>query len=513
MTAPTADSAPHVGPRTAVLLGAGASVDAGLPTTVTFARELVDAVRDSFGAMSPLTQTLNFIYGAMLNHRTEQGGDPFAAVNVETMISAIRLLRDRDTHEAAPFIQGWKANVSKHRLAHVTAPGEVLLTAVRSDNPDFISRSVVGEAVEAIVRDVVGDPWNSDLYQRLEEAIRTRVREILLRAGAVGYLAPLIDLARTQVGGVDVATLNYDLTVETCAAQNGIDADRGADDLPLGAPSGFDPHSLLRLYKIHGSIDLREELRTGGATRAARVIRDTSTDEFAPSIVIGDRDKLGSGGRTLALLVMFAHALQDATKLVVVGYSFADPHINDIITDWLAGDPKRTLVAVDPSWPMTTTWSTDFRAYLTQELSTGGLSRIHIIRDSTANVLERALSIDVPLQPDPRFDVNVTWEGLTATLAIRNPGAAVEEFSLSPGFRGIRPRVVSMTRTDAEESPTTHDEWMVPVLKTGDIAVVQLAYDTSGRFAPIRLDGHDDLKHLQIDIYLEDCAVRLDGPA
>lgn len=513
MTTRAADSAPHVGPRTAVLLGAGASVDAGLPTTVTFARELVDSVRDTFGVMSPLTQTLNFIYGAMLNHRTEQGGDPFAAVNVETMISAIRLLRDRETHEAAPFIQGWKANVGKHRLENVTAPGEVLLTAVRSDNPDFISGSIVGEAVETIVRDIVGDPWNSDLYQRLEEAIRTQVREILLRARDVSYLTPLIDLACTQVGGVDIATLNYDLTVETCAAENGVDADRGADDMPLGAPAGFDTHSLLRLYKIHGSIDLREEPRTASATKAARVTRDASSDKFAPSIVIGDRDKLGSGGRTLALLVSFAQALQDATKLVVVGYSFADPHINAMVTDWLAGDPDRTLVAVDPSWPTTRTPSMDFRAYLTYELSTGGSSRIHVIRGTTANALQHALSIEVPRQPDPRFDVTVTWEGLNATLAIRNPGAAVDEFSLSPGFRGVRPRVVNITRTDAEESLTTHDEWVVPILATGDTVVAQLTYDTSGSLAPIRVDGHDDLKHLQVDIYLEEGGVRLDGPA
>lgn len=491
-------------PRTAVLLGAGASVDAGLPTTVTFARELVTAVRDSFGAPSPITQTLNFIYGAMLNHRTEQGGDPFAAVNMETMISAIRLLRERDSHEVAPFIRGWKPQVGRYQEDYRSNPGDILVRAIRSDDSVEMSGSVVLDTLVNLVHDVVGDVANSGLYEQLEQALRAAVRDRLLRTTDVTYLTPLIDFASAQPGGLDVPTLNYDLTVESCASANGIIADRGEYTMSLGTPTGFDPSAPLRLYKIHGSIDLREDVKTRTGTRRPRIIRDETTAEFAPSIVIGDRDKLGSGGRTLALLAAFAHALHDTTRLVIVGYSFADSHINDLITDWLSRDLTRTLTVLDPSWPSPRPSGYGFRTWLTEELTETPRSRIHVIRDTTAQALGRALTESPLPQPNPRFAVTVTWDELTATLCITNPGEAVEDFDIAPSFRGNRPEAMTVEHSDATMSRTVHNEWTVPLFATGDVLEVRATFDSREHLAPFRLDGHDSTRRLQMEIRIDD---------
>jgi hypothetical protein len=78
------------------------------------------------------------------------------------------------------------------------------------------------------------------------------------------------------------------------------------------------------------------------------VVRVSSSGDFAPRIIIGDRDKLGGGGATLALLVGFAQALEKADRLVIVGYSFRDDHVSTLIYEWLDVDTSRTLTVLDP---------------------------------------------------------------------------------------------------------------------------------------------------------------------
>lgn len=91
--------------RTIVLLGAGASRDAGLPLTSQLAEMLVARFNRQSPRL-PFVQALNFVYSAMIGHQGEDGSDPLRAVNIETLISAVRLLQQRESHEVAPFRLG-----------------------------------------------------------------------------------------------------------------------------------------------------------------------------------------------------------------------------------------------------------------------------------------------------------------------------------------------------------------------------------------------------------------------
>ncbi|WP_404435899.1 SIR2 family protein [Microbacterium aerolatum] len=477
-------------PRTAVLLGAGASVDAGLPTTFTFARQLVEDITATLGRDRTIVKTLNFVYGAMVNHRTERGGDPFDAVNVETMISAIRLLRDRGTHEVAPFIQDWKPGVGRYASSSRGVQGAALIKALESDR-----RFSPGREVEAAVRAIIADsdaPSNGDLYDELERLIRTRARRLLLQHGDVSYLAPLIELGTTQPGGLDVATLNYDLTVEACARSLGVALSRGPERMGLGTAWEFDPGAAIRLHKIHGSIDLHAHDSVRSLTRKAYVVVDTSNDDFPPDIVIGDRDKLGSGGRTLALLVAFASALQKASKLVVVGYAFADPHVNDIILDWLHTDESRTLTVLDPSWPHSHSYREGIRAELTSELDDLTSPRIHVVRATTAEALHRALHEDPPAVPDPRLQVEVSWEGAVATVTFTNHGEAIEGFGVGPGgYSTPHPNALSIEREDAIPDRMVYRQQSVPVFAHGESLNVTVSWDNRPVEAALRTFGNE----------------------
>jgi hypothetical protein len=49
----------------------------------------------------------------------------------------------------------------------------------------------------------------------------------------------------------------------------------------------------------------------------------------------------------LQLFEEFRRELFDSDQLVVVGYSFGDPHVNAVISSWLSTDSRRTLQVYD----------------------------------------------------------------------------------------------------------------------------------------------------------------------
>lgn len=96
-------------PRIALILGAGASGDAGLKLTSDLARIVVAGVEGQGPTPSPAVQALNFVYSQMIGYQGEDGNNPLTAVNIETLVSALRLLASRSSHEVAPFVSAWKA--------------------------------------------------------------------------------------------------------------------------------------------------------------------------------------------------------------------------------------------------------------------------------------------------------------------------------------------------------------------------------------------------------------------
>lgn len=104
--------------RVIVLLGAGASVDAGLPLTSQLAARLVDAANSgrSRRPPTPMVQALNFTYGALVGHHAESGRNPLEAVNIERLNLALLLLQhsgcDRDVRQ-----------VIENVVRDVTSPG------------------------------------------------------------------------------------------------------------------------------------------------------------------------------------------------------------------------------------------------------------------------------------------------------------------------------------------------------------------------------------------------------
>lgn len=92
--------------RVVYLLGAGASVPAGLPTAMGLTDRAVQAANALGGFdLYQHGRSLNFVLAAMRLHdvRTNEGDYPPAGI--ERLVSAVELLAHRSDLEVAPFVQ------------------------------------------------------------------------------------------------------------------------------------------------------------------------------------------------------------------------------------------------------------------------------------------------------------------------------------------------------------------------------------------------------------------------
>lgn len=400
--------------RTTVLLGAGASRDAGLPLTEALAQELVKEMDDELAkrdewrrpAFEPLVQALRFVYGAMVGHATELGESPLKAVNVERLISAVRLLRDRRTHEAAPFVAGWKASIEEVDEHPISIADRTFARHFVYGEQGMRTDGVVAD-IATIARNATA-PGDGTTFHSLETELLTRTCRLLGRPQTVDYLRPLIEFAREQPGGLDITTLNYDTTIEMAAKKFGISADTGIDRWVPGRPLQFHTRSQhINLLKVHGSVDWRRGFRDDREANSPDPFKApdylSGIDPFRnddPVMVLGDREKLETDGPTLELMRAFEAALARAAHLVVIGYSFSDRHINTVVQNWIRHDEKRTITILDPGWVAAAPgWERRlFPRQLREALQASAATplnlasgRVLAVRETAADGLERAL--------------------------------------------------------------------------------------------------------------------------
>lgn len=346
----------HV-PRVAVLLGAGASVDAGLPLTNQLAAQILDELNSSpmpvrGGPVGDVTPVINFVYGRIVAHNADVGANPRQSVNIERLISSLRFLRSRDQHEASLFVSRWNTGNDVVREVELSASGWRLADAVRKVDQGPQSEQQLLDAVVEVARAAVNRP-STYVFELAEKEVRKRVSKILSQIDDVSYLNPLFDVAKTQDRGLDIITLNYDLVVETAAQSVGVSVDRGLSSWRPGSRIEFSrERGQVNLYKVHGSIDWRGDFvgNSNFAYPPPLLYAEDGNPQGDPWIVIGDREKLGTDGPTLELFSCARQALADADHLVVIGYSYSDDHVNGMIRNWLLASDDRWLTSVDPTY-------------------------------------------------------------------------------------------------------------------------------------------------------------------
>lgn len=343
-----------------MLLGAGASVDAGLPISIALTQsvaEKIDARR--FGGNPPST-ALNAAVGAIVAYDSARGASAFGGVDIERLFSAIQMLATRDELEVSPFIGAWNGSV-------ITANGDGSLPpfwgrdfARAIDGRDSFGTKAERLVVQAIksMSDVSDD---GAVYAKLQDEMMAALVQILQvpEGSQAAYLRPLFELGSPA----RIATLNYDDAVELCAAESGVSLDTGIGGWKGGFDWDWSADAEVRLLKLHGSIDwmlsaprsLTANTDFGNADRPQSVtVREDFSGRFSVGsvgIIFGQRGKLRSEGPFLGMLQEFGTWLQETDDLVVIGYSFRDDHINVAVRDWLWSKPAGRVWIIDPTFP------------------------------------------------------------------------------------------------------------------------------------------------------------------
>jgi SIR2-like domain len=392
--------------RELVLLGAGASVEAGVPAAMKATARLVSVFQEK----RPWDAgTLHFVCGALIAYDAANGASPFEELDVERVVSAIRLLADRRSLEVSPFVWAWHPNVEEldldykeptmalDALVDLLVPDPSIGAYLPSDrdpgwdiSPQEVEekRSRIRLLMPSVVQDKSSD--GEGYSELLSAVIRELCSLMVVVPGSERYLLPLARAGR-RPGGLTVATLNYDRALEQACGVEGVSVHTGIAEWDATRRWGW-PQEGLRLLKLHGSIDWRWDPTPGGGGHMGQlrtIQADSVMDTGPPALIFGGREKLVAEGPFLSLLREFEAFLRDTDRLVIVGYSFRDAHVNEAIRHWTGQSATRTIAIIDPYWPETLA-EDSFREELLSSLNAPDLPpRVEVRRETASAALQQ----------------------------------------------------------------------------------------------------------------------------
>jgi hypothetical protein len=167
-----------------LLLGAGASIEAGVPGAYAMTQRIIEAVEaDPFHRRH--AHLLRFVVGGLLFQRGVRGEDPFGGVNVEDLFSAIQLLGSRQDLEAAPFVGSWHPMVEEFdRTQPERTDARPLQRRLREGVAEALLRALPSQAPMSDGRDV--DKALDQRLKKVMESIEKKRSAALTSSESVG---------------------------------------------------------------------------------------------------------------------------------------------------------------------------------------------------------------------------------------------------------------------------------------------------------------------------------------
>lgn len=193
----------------------------------------------------------------------------------------------------------------------------------------------------------------TDIWTSIENKIKTKCYNDWLNHNSLEYLKPLENLLKEYSAGdnkIDIFTLNNDLVLEKFfEKENSIYTGfvsnkwvgyerKNIDDNTYNA-------SRINYYKLHGSIDW---VRLTDGTILNGSISDSENVEINPFLIFGHGTKIYTIDPFFSLLNYFKEALQDKIYYFIIGYSFFDPHINNLFFNALSLAQNKFMIIVNP---------------------------------------------------------------------------------------------------------------------------------------------------------------------
>lgn len=339
-----------------VLLGAGASVDAGIPASTKMTERITEEITSPRNQYLGVAHALNYAVGALIAHKAARGGNPYEGIDIEQLFSAVQMLGDRESLEIAPFVT-WSP------VLQTIGPEKRIPSFFNEDFANYLTGKGFQKPaalIQELVTSMIQIDDSERVFRELEvEMLGTLTQLLSVEATDLDYLSPLLPDGDDVIR---IATLNYDRSIETLAAAKGVSLDTGISGWRGGHDWTWEESARVRLLKLHGSIDwtLTSADGIGGLEQSMIQISGSPPDDATrfrgkPGVVFGTRGKVRAEGPFLAMLQAFDEMLREVNRVVIVGYSFRDEHINVALSRWMNSAPQRALTVVDPKFMNTAT--------------------------------------------------------------------------------------------------------------------------------------------------------------
>jgi len=284
-----------------IILGAGASADAGVPTLKKMQEDVERFILEDTDWK--IFCNLYYLIKASYEYSYQIQGKQ-ANFNLEVLLNILNELSKKEEHPLYPFIGSWNVKFDE----------------VIKDDFGLIkefSNKIKNKLVEWVKID-------NEKRQKIE------------------YFKKLHDLKNELTFPLHIFTLNYDLCLEL--SLRNIFIERGFDTEENG---NWNYRRFLLpnenvdifLYKLHGSVDWERDEKTKKLTYS-------NGESSNPDWIFGTQYKMQYIDPYLFLFSEFRRKIFESKIIVSIGYSFYDEHINSIITDALRDNSERKLLSI-----------------------------------------------------------------------------------------------------------------------------------------------------------------------
>jgi hypothetical protein len=282
-------------------LGAGASVNAGVPDTYAFVNEFINSIPVNPYRKNIEPQKKTTIKKIVQILKEWKGTE----IDIELLLETLTKLENKEQEPLLRFFEG----------------GDFILKGYSEKKP---------------------------LIDDLKDFIKSKT---IVSEEKIKYLLPFLWFIE-EFRPFDIISLNYDTCIEQFCNVHKLTYQDGFD-VHWNPKSFATENTDVRLYKLHGSVMWYQSDRGGYIklpvmTKASKI--QLITGEKAENLMLYPMQKWDYAEPLLELLVEVKRLLESNTCkfLVVIGYSFRDDHIRKIL--WDAGRKNKALhlILVDP---------------------------------------------------------------------------------------------------------------------------------------------------------------------
>lgn len=311
--------------------GAGASYDAQCKLSSGMLDDIKKRIANSNDETfnKPEKETLKFLLSCLSYHsewRTLETSENFKfTANIEELALLIRRIKNRENFLPYPITGNWADKLG-------------LLESEFNSLPD-------------------GEKFADSLFSSLDKKIKSQLLKEWLEPKDYSFLEVLkrfFEDFPTEKFKMNIFSLNNDMVIENYFTANENKPWRGFFS---GSWRGFEEEDIpedfsrINLYKLHGSLDW-VRLDSGDFKEEDQLTEEDKShieEQHYPYLIFGQGTKTFSVEPFFTLIQHLRQKLNERSYFFIIGYSFFDPYINNLLIDAVKGTSKK-LIIINPAF-------------------------------------------------------------------------------------------------------------------------------------------------------------------